>query len=275
MKRGQRERWTPCDCTTTTRQARSVSARSLSVDSIFPLKNNAAKGRLPESSTSDDFTVRVPETENPIAEKLNLPVLPSHSSRRSVILSANCFFTSPRSALMRLSASSCERRCETAMLSFAILASCECTGYHESLVAGYWISIIPMPLRIVYMGLKVKRNRKSPYYRAFSRFLYWIKKFSSPKIKIWFEPMLFSGFFCGFERCGSAAFSNFRGGTSSPPAAAKTVRTNSRILHHIGNCKFERFAPLRSATNLYSILGVKTNSRFRILGEENFLILNP
>jgi hypothetical protein len=25
---------------------------------------------------------------------------------------------------------------------------------------------------------------------------------------------------------------------------------------------------------LYSILGVKTNSRFRILGEENFLILN-
>jgi len=26
-----------------------------------------------------------------------------------------------------------------------------------------------------------------------------IKKFSSPKIKIWFEPMFFSGFFCGFE----------------------------------------------------------------------------
>jgi len=30
-----------------------------------------------------------------------------------------------------------------------------------------------------------------------------IKNFSSPKIKIWFEPMFFSGFFCGFERCGS------------------------------------------------------------------------
>ena len=60
----------------------------------------------------------------------------------------------------------------------------------------------------------------------------WIKKFSSPKIKIWFEPMFFFGFFCGFERCGSAAFPNFRGGTSSPPAAAKCVRTNSRILHH-------------------------------------------
>src|SRR3989344_3431249 len=28
-----------------------------------------------------------------------------------------------------------------------------------------------------------------------------IKKFSSPKIKIWFEPMFFYGFFCGFERC--------------------------------------------------------------------------
>ena len=63
-------------------------------------------------------------------------------------------------------------------------------------------------------------------------FLLWIKKFSSPKIKIWFEPMFFSGFFCGFQRCGSAAFTNFRGGTSSPPAAAKCVRTNSRILHH-------------------------------------------
>jgi len=106
-----------------------------------------------------------------------------------------------------------------------------------------------------------------------------IKKFSSPKIKIWFEPMFFSGFFCGFERCGFAAFPSaswrIRGGTSSPPAAAKAVRANSRILHHVGNCKFERFASLRSATNLYSILGVKTNSRFRILGEENFLILNP
>jgi len=32
------------------------------------------------------------------------------------------------------------------------------------------------------------------------------------------------------QRCDSAAFPNFRGGTSSPPAAAKCVRTNSRIL---------------------------------------------
>src|SRR3989338_781609 len=103
---------------------------------------------------------------------------------------------------------------------------------------------------------------------------YMIKKFSSPKIKIWFEPMFFYGFFCGFDRCGSAALPNFRGGTSSPPQAAKCVRTNSRILHHVGKVKEFWFASLRSATNLYSILGVKTNSRFRILGEENFLILN-
>jgi len=63
-----------------------------------------------------------------------------------------------------------------------------------------------------------------------------IKKFSSPKIKIWFGPMFFSGFFCGFDSCGSAAFPSaswrIRGGTSSPPQAAKAVRTNSRILHH-------------------------------------------
>src|SRR3989339_97826 len=61
-----------------------------------------------------------------------------------------------------------------------------------------------------------------------------IKKFSSPKIKIWFEPMFFSGFFCGFERCGSAAFPNFRGGIFSE----KCVRTNSRILHQTGKVKF-------------------------------------
>jgi len=98
-----------------------------------------------------------------------------------------------------------------------------------------------------------------------------IKKFSSPKIKIWFEPMFFSGFFCGFERCSSAAFPNFRGGIFSE----KCVRTNSRILHHVGKVKEFWFASLRSATNSYSILGVKTNWRFRIFGEENFLILNP
>ncbi len=37
-------------------------------------------------------------------------------------------------------------------------------------------------------------------------FMLMIKKFSSPKVKIWSEPMFFSGFFYGFERCGSAAF---------------------------------------------------------------------
>src|SRR3989344_1758090 len=41
------------------------------------------------------------------------------------------------------------------------------------------------------------------------------------------EPMFFFGFFCGFERCGSAAFPNFRGGIFPE----KCVRTNSRILH--------------------------------------------
>src|SRR3989338_3500939 len=89
-----------------------------------------------------------------------------------------------------------------------------------------------------------------------------IKKFSSPKIKIWFEPMFFSGFFCGFERCVSADFPNFRGGNSSPPQAAKCVRTNSRILPQKGKVKEFWFASLRSATNSYSILGVKTNWRF-------------
>ena len=72
---------------------------------------------------------------------------------------------------------------------------------------------------IAYTGLKVKRTtaqQKSPYFRAFSGFLYWIKKFSPPKIKIWFEPMFFSGLFCGFLRCGSADnFKYFFGGLAS------------------------------------------------------------
>jgi len=102
-----------------------------------------------------------------------------------------------------------------------------------------------------------------------------IKKFSSPKIKTWFEPMFFFGLFCGFQRCGFAAFPNFRGGISSPLQAAKCVRTNSRILHQKGIRKFERFTSLRSATNSYWIFGAKKNWRFCILGEENFLILNP
>ncbi len=53
-------------------------------------------------------------------------------------------------------------------------------------------------------------------------------------IKVWFEPMFFSGSFCDFERCGSAAFPNFRGGNFSPPQAAKCVRTNLSILYHVG-----------------------------------------
>ena len=89
-----------------------------------------------------------------------------------------------------------------------------------------------------------------------------IKKFSSPKIKIWFEPMFFSGFFCGFERCGSppaprlrragAAFPNFRGGFSlRRKVGAKCVRTNSRILHHVG--KVKKYYMVRRAGLAYYI----------------------
>ena len=46
--------------------------------------------------------------------------------------------------------------------------------------------------------------------------------------------MFFFGFFGGFYRCGSATFPNFRGGTSSPPKAAKCVRTILRIADHKG-----------------------------------------
>jgi len=78
-----------------------------------------------------------------------------------------------------------------------------------------------------------------------------IKNFSFLlSVKTWFAPMFFSGLFCGLERCGSAAFRIFRGGFS-PPAAAKCVRANSRILHQKGNCKLWGPASLRSAASLY------------------------
>ena len=44
------------------RQANSFSARSVIADWIFRLKSMAAKGRLPEISTCDAFTVSVPDT---------------------------------------------------------------------------------------------------------------------------------------------------------------------------------------------------------------------
>src|SRR3989338_3288843 len=101
-------------------------------------------------------------------------------------------------------------------------------------------------------------------------------KFSSPKIKIWFEPMFFYGFFCGFERCGFAAFPNFRGGTSSPPQAAKTVRTNSRILHHHMSDSFpmrinkylalKKISTRRGADELVKNNKVFINGKLAILG---------
>src|SRR3989344_1401979 len=101
---------------------------------------------------------------------------------------------------------------------------------------------------IVYRPLSIQlaQNNKNPTTGHFLLLNQMIKKFLPPKLKLWFEPMFFSGFFCGFERCGSAAFLNFRGGTSSPPVATKAVRTIFRILHHVGKCKFERFAWLFS-----------------------------
>src|SRR3989338_10088955 len=140
-------------------------------------------------------------------------------------------------------------------------------------------SLWKIPVSSVLLSQKVfsasfnsfwQTSQMSKMYPDFDSYTIRIKKFSSPKIKIWFEPMFFYVFFCGFQRCGSAAFPNFRGGNFSE----KCVRTIFRILHHVGNCKRFWFASLRSATNSYWILGAKKNWWFRILGEENFLILN-
>jgi hypothetical protein len=53
-----------------------------------------------------------------------------------------------------------------------------------------------------------------------------MKNFLFPKI--WFEPMFFSGFFCGFERCGSPVPSAFGG------AAPLTISSFSLAAKHSG-----------------------------------------
>src|SRR3990167_8846817 len=101
-----------------------------------------------------------------------------------------------------------------------------------------------------------------------------IKKFSFLlSVKIWFEPMFFSGFFCGFYRCGSlrlrsvraAAFPNFRGGTfsSATVVGKKAVRTNSSIVHQVGKDNASPRLGRGSATKSYGVFRAKRNSRFR------------
>src|SRR3990167_9873278 len=82
--------------------------------------------------------------------------------------------------------------------------------------------------------------------------------------------MFFVRFFGSFYRCGSAAFQIFRGGLSSPPAAAKCVRTILSILHQSGKVKSRGASRPSAATKSYGFLGSKRNWRFSV-GKENFL----
>jgi len=67
--------------------------------------------------------------------------------------------------------------------------------------------------------------------------------------KIWFEPMFLTGSFAVLIRADPPPFRIFAGGISSPPQAAKAVRTNSSILHHVGKVNASRGLCLRSATS--------------------------
>ncbi|TSC95443.1 MAG: hypothetical protein Athens101410_502 [Parcubacteria group bacterium Athens1014_10] len=75
----------------------------------------------------------------------------------------------------------------------------------------------------------------------------------------------FSGLFGGFEILRRSR-SEFAGG-SSPPQAAKCVRTNSRILHHFGNSKPEEAASLRSLGGQF-VLDFRGKNELAILKEE-------
>ena len=49
-----------------------------------------------KSFTSEGFTLIIPDTENPMNEKLKVPVYSFHSSWRLRILSPKSFFISPK-----------------------------------------------------------------------------------------------------------------------------------------------------------------------------------
>jgi len=118
---------------------------------------------------------------------------------------------------------------------------------------------------IAYSTTPVKpktRVRNRPILRPFWT-ISWIKNSSFLLLQNMVRADVFNGFFCGFDSCGSAAFPDFRGGTSSPPQAAKAVRTNSSILHHVGKVNASPRLGRGSATKSYGFFGAKRNSRFR------------
>src|SRR3989344_926390 len=83
------------------------------------------------------------------------------------------------------------------------LFSSQGSDYRDSLATRVWTYNSITDSNVAYYASSVKSNRgnrKSPYFRAFSRFLYWIKKFSSPKIKTWFEPMFLTSSFAANSR---------------------------------------------------------------------------
>gem|GEM_PF-2720557 len=49
--------------------------------------------------------------------------------------------------------------------------------------------------KVIITYPRCQGQQKARTFRAFSRISYWIKKFSFPRIKIWFAPMFFSGLF--------------------------------------------------------------------------------
>ena len=51
---------------------------------------------------------------------------------------------------------------------------------------------------------------------------------------------VFNGFFCGFDSCDSAAFSDFRGETSSPPPAGGRGGGDSRKINQKKKKKREK-----------------------------------
>ena len=81
---------------------------------------------------------------------------------------------------------------------------------------------------IAYMGLEVKPNRKSPYFRAFSRFMYLIKRiknFLPPKLKYGSSRCFSTGSFAVLSGAAPPSFSKFFTGARGESRTLMTLRS--------------------------------------------------
>ena len=155
------------------------------------------------------------------------------------------------------------------------LFSSQGSDYRDSLATRVWTYNSITDSNVAYYASSVKSNRgnrKSPYFRAFSRFLYWIKKFSSLKIKTWFEPMFLTSSFAANSRIYFSGTSveavplvvkkaGIINPNNAPPKAAKIPLNNVKIIYPKFLYNFFCINNKIAIAKLYTMLNIAPTSR--------------